>query len=241
MEIINDIIPVKWSKRSIVRFSKDLGKFKDLKYLDFNKKIIFTNKKMIGIRVPVLRRIAREIKKTNFIDFLDFFDESSFEMVFLYGIILSYISDFEIFIKYFNIFLEMVDNWAVCDMCLTSIDIIKNNREEMLKYIKMYVKSEREFICRVGVILLLYYYLNDKYINEVIDIVSCINNNKYYVNMAIGWLLSETFISYKKLIFNNLNRFDDEIINICVCKIRDSKRVDINDKNMILKYKKKVA
>lgn len=241
MKRVNDIIPTKWSKKSIFKFSKDLETYKDLKYLEFNRKIIFTNKKMIGIRIPILRRLAGEIKKTDYIAFLDVFDDSSFEMIFLYGVILSYISDFKIFIKYFNYFIEKIDNWALCDMCLTSVSIIKNNKKEMFGYIKKYVKSDREFICRVGVILLLYYYLDDLYINEVINIVGGIDNNKYYVNMAIAWLLSEAFIDNKELVLNNLNNFDAEVINMCIRKVRDSKRIGIDDKNRILKYKKKVA
>lgn len=241
MKIESDIIPLKWNKKSMVKFSKDLEKYKDIKYLNFNKKIIFTNKKMIGIRIPILRKFASEIKKTDYIAFLDVFDNSSFEMIFLYGVTLSYIRDFKTFIRYFNSFIEKVDNWALCDMCLTSIDIIKNNKEEMLEYIKKYVKSDQEFICRIGVVLLLYYYLDELYINEVINVISGIDNKKYYVNMAIAWLLSEAFMGYKKLVFNNLNVFDDVVINMCIRKIRDSKRVSEADKKRILRYKKKVA
>ena len=41
--------------------------------------------------------------------------------------------------------------------------------------------------------------------NEKYNYYCIIDNKKYYVNMAVAWLLSEVFVNYRKLVFNNLN------------------------------------
>ena len=51
------------------------------------------------------------------------------------------------------------------------------------------------------------YYLNDNYIDRVLKIVTSIESDKYYINMAISWLLSEAIVKY-----------EDKVIDILKCK-----------------------
>ena len=59
-----------------------LKKLQDIKYREFNIKLIpgIDNMKMLGVRVPELRKIAREIKKTDYCgDFLKELPHEYFE------------------------------------------------------------------------------------------------------------------------------------------------------------------
>ena len=92
---------------------------------------------------------------------------------------------------------------------------------------------------RFGVVLLLNYYINETYIDEVIKLVKSINNDNYYVKMAISWLISICYIKYKNKtieLFKN-NDFDKFIINKSISKINDSHRVNKADKDLIKKYR----
>lgn len=241
MKNIDEIVPIEWTKKSYRKFVKDIENYKDLKYLEFNKRTVCTGSKMIGIRIPILRKIASKIKRTDYMKFLEVVDDSSFEALFLHGVVLSFIEDFRVFKKYFDLFIEKIDNWAICDMCLTKLEVVRKNKEEMLKSIKQYLKSEKEFIIRAGIILIMYYYIDDKYIDQTFEVIRKIDSKYYYVNMATAWLLSELFIGYRELVLNNLNKFSNTVINMCISKIRDSRRVSEEDKIVILKYKKKTA
>lgn len=229
-----------WDKEKYQLFLKELFLLADQKYLEFNKRIIFTNDQMIGIRALQLRKISKELSKSNFTSFLKCDYCGYFEELLIRGILLSYIKDYDEFILYLDVFIKYIDNWAICDMALSSYKIVIKNREKFINKILEYISSENEFIVRVGVIFLLDYYLVDEYIDYVFKLINSIKYRAYYVDMAIAWLISVAFVKYKKktIIFLDNNDLDNEIIRMTIQKIRDSKRVNKYDKDYVLKYKK---
>ena len=83
------------------------------------------------------------------------------------------------------------------------------------------------------------YYLCDNYIDRVLYIVSNINSDKYYINMAISWLLSVAIINYKDKVIeifesHKLNKF---VQNKTISKIRDSYRIDKDLKDYIKQFR----
>ena len=83
------------------------------------------------------------------------------------------------------------------------------------------------------------YYLTDQYIDRVLKIVTNIDSDKYYINMAISWLLSFVFIKYQDKVIDifkskTLNKF---VQNKTISKICDSYRVDKQIKNMLKEYR----
>ncbi len=229
-----------WNNHNYQLFFEELFQYSDKKYLEFNKKIIFTQYKMIGIRIPDIRKIAKKISETDFESFLNCNFMGCYEELLLRGILISYFTEFNKFILYFDDFVKLIDNWAICDTCLASYKFIKNNRDKFLDKIKEYIFSNKEFITRVGVIFLLYYYLTDDYIDEVFILISDIKIRKYYVDMAIAWLISVAFVknTSETIKFLDNNNLNDEIIKMAIQKIRDSRKVSKSLKDFVLKYKK---
>ena len=230
-----------WNKSNYKNFITYLYQKKDSdKFIDFSKKLIFTKYEMIGIKVPVLRSIAKQISKTDIYSFLEIVRSNTYEEIMLEGLVISYIKDYNIFKKYFNKFIKKIDNWSICDVCISSMKIVKKYKDEFLIDIKKYLKSDDEFIVRVGVILLLDFYIEDKYIDEIFKLIDSINKEEYYINMAIAWLISVCFIKQKEktlkyLENNNLSIFTH---NKAIQKIRESKRVTKEEKNIATKLKK---
>lgn len=206
----------------------------------FSEKLVFTNYKMIGVKVPVLRKIAKEISKTNIDSFLSIVKSDTYEEVMLEGLVISYIKDIDVSLGYFNNFIKKIDNWSICDVCISSMKLVKKEREIFLKYIKKYLKSDDEFIVRVGVILLLDYYIDDDYIDLIFELIDNVNSSKYYVNMAIAWLISICFVkenekTIKYLKNNNLDKFT---YNKAIQKIIESRRVSLEEKNILRQMKR---
>lgn len=56
-----------WNTKTYQEFINYLISIKDDKYCDFNSRICRTKYKMLGIRLPDLRNIAKKIIRTNFI------------------------------------------------------------------------------------------------------------------------------------------------------------------------------
>ena len=229
-----------WDEVQYNKLINYLNNIVEEKYKDFNSKLVLTKYKMYGIKVPILRDIAKKISKTNIISFLDIVKSNSYEEVMIEGLVISYIKEVDLCIKYFNKFINKIDNWAICDTCISSMKIVNKNKELFLKQIKKYIKSKNEYVVRVGVVLLLNYYIEDSYIDLVFDIIDSINREDYYINMAIAWLVSVCFVKYRNKTFkylndNKLNRFT---YNKSIQKIIESYRVSLEDKEILRSMKR---
>lgn len=233
-------IPKTWNQHTYKIFSKELNKFVDHNYLKFNKKIITSKYKMLGIRVPILRKISSEIKKTPFEEFLKVSTPETYEEIFIRGIVISYIKDYKLFLSYFNEFLNYIDNWAICDTVLSSFKIIKNNKAEFKNVIEKLLNSEKEYYVRVGVVALMYYYIEPNNLQELFSYLNNIKHPAYYVHMAIAWMVSIMYIKYPHVTENFLkeNTLNKETHNKAIQKIRESKQVSKKIKDDLLKYKK---
>lgn len=233
-------IPKEWNKTSYKKFQDELHSLEDIKYKEFNFKIIFTNYKEIGIRMPILRDIAKKISNGDFRSFLGIVECLYYEEVMIEGLVITNIKDLDIALFYFEKYIEKIDNWALCDYVIANMKIIKKHKKIFFKKIKKYVKSKNEYIVRVGLVMLLNYYIDEEHIDTIFKICNNIKKDTYYVNMAISWLISECFVKEKKetIEFLKCNRLNDFTQNKAISKIRDSLRVSALDKMYVLDFKR---
>lgn len=236
MEIV-DIKNIKWNKKSYKEFIKFLKSLENIKYKEFHSKLINTNLNIIGIRVPIMRKIAKEILKTDVEKFFSLIESKYYEEVFIEGIVLSSSSE-EIIDKYLMKFINKIDNWAICDSFCISLKIVNKKLGKYWIYFTSSIDLEKEFQTRVGLVIMLNYYLIDNYIDRVLYIVSNIKSEKYYINMAISWLLSVAIIKYPDKVIEllkskTLSKF---IQNKTISKINDSYRVDDKTKDFVRKF-----
>lgn len=233
-------LKVEWNKENYLEFISYLKSLGEEKYKEFNAKLVFTKYKMLGIRLPKLRNIAKEIFKGDYKGFLKQAGHKYYEEVMIYLLVLSMIKDLSILECYFDKAINLIDNWALCDTFCNSLKIVSKNKEYFLNKIALLNKSGEEFKVRVGLILLLSHYVEEKYLDIIIAYLDLIKSNAYYINMAEAWLVCEIFIKYpsrglKYLENNSLSPFT---LNKAISKIRDSYRVSKEMKNYILQYKK---
>lgn len=233
-----DIENIIWNKDTYKDFINYLFSLKDEKYKGFHSKITDTKLEIIGIRVPILRNIAKRIKKTNIEDFFKLVNNTYYEEIFIYGVLLANSKE-EIVDKYLLDFINRIDNWAVCDSFCSSLKIVNKKSGKYWIYFTNLIDLDKEFQTRVSIIIMMDYYLNDNYIDRVLKIVTSIDSDKYYINMAISWLLSMAIIKYEDKVINiirskTLNKF---VQNKTISKINDSYRINKNIKNMLKEYR----
>ena len=233
-------LPNIWTKKAYQEFSEKLKSYQDKTYLEFNKKIVFTNYDMFGIRIPVLREISKKIKKTDLKSYLDSSVPKNYEEIFLRGIVISYLKDYNEFIRYFKDYLQYIDNWAICDMVLSSCKIIGKNKDLFEVFIKELLKSPKEYEIRVGVVALMDYYIEKDKLPTLFSYLNNITHDAYYVHMAIAWMISIMYIKFPKETeeFLKSNYLKNETHNKAIQKIRESTRVSKEAKDYLLKYKR---
>lgn len=218
-----------------------LFELQDLKYKEFHSKLCPNIDKIIGVRVPELRKIAKEIAKQDYKSFFEKTQDEYYEELAIHGLVIGYakISIEETF-KYLEEFIPKINSWAVCDTTCSNLKMTKKHMAEMWEFLDKYIKSQKEYQIRFAVVMYLNYYLTDEYIDYVLKNIDHITNKEYYVQMAIAWLISFAYIKQKDktekyLAKNNLDEFTQ---NKAIQKICESYRVSKEDKERIKKYKK---
>ena len=223
-----------WDKNLYNEYIELLKNNVDTTYRDFNKKLIFTNDEVLGVRIPTLRKIAKDISKTEISSFLDLNNDTYYEEKMVYGFVLGQIKDKKTFDRYLYPFIEKIDNWATCDMCISSFKIMKKDNSYYNVAVDL-INSDKEFYIRTGLIIMLDYYIDDIHIHDILKRVDEINSDMYYVNMARAWLLSVCFIKFRKetLSYLKKNNLDKFTFNKTISKLIDSYRVSLEDKHML--------
>ncbi len=231
---------INWTKETYQEFLNYLSSLQDKKYQEFHGKIIECDN-LIGVKTLELKKIAKEISKNNYLEFFKVNTSTLYETIMIEGFILGYLKlDFETFKNYLNEYLKKVNNWAHVDLMVTNLKILKKSPPEGFKFAKTLTHSKNNWAKRCGIVILLSYYLHDIYLEKTLEVVSKVKSEDYYVNMAIAWLLSISYIKYKETtliyIVNLKNNF---VYNKTLTKITESRRISEDEKNFIKSLKRR--
>ena len=167
---------------------ENLIKNQDKAYGEFQSKLIPTISPdtVIGVRTPVLRKLAKELAKREDIDtFLSSLPHSCFEDNQLHAFILSLDKDYAHCMTGLIQFLPFVDNWATCDQM--SPKVFKKHLPELVPHIEEWLKSEHTYTIRFGIGMLMEHYLDDVFEARYPEMVAGVRSEEYYVNMMIAW------------------------------------------------------
>ena len=217
-----------------MNIEKELFKLQDKKYQEFQKKLCPETNNIIGIRIPVLRKFAKDNKeKIN----LNEIHCNYYEEIMLRGILIGMQKNLDL--EEIKRFVPLIDNWAVCDTFCAGLKQVRNNKEAFLKFIKPYLKSSKEFEVRFAIVILLDYYIEDNYIDFILNELSKINTEKYYINMAIAWCYAECFVKYyeKTLEFFKEVELNKFVKNKSIQKAIESYRLTDSQKEVLRKLK----
>lgn len=170
------------------QITAQLFAMQDLEYKSFHCRLMpnISTDRVIGVRTPNLRALAKEMKSNSeirlFIDTLPhkYYDENN-----LHSFIVADIKDFEECILQINKFLPYIDNWATCDMLRPKC--FKKYTKELLYEIKKWILSEHPYTIRFGIEMLMVFYLEEEFKPEFFEMVAAIRSDEYYVNMMLAW------------------------------------------------------
>ncbi len=164
----------------------------DEKYCAFHKKLLKNdNVNIIGVKIPVLRKIARSFRGCE--DELMSFPDEFYEVTFIKLTAVANLP-YEQFILRLDSCVKLMDNWATCD-CFSPKCVAKH-REEFIPYIEKYLSQPREFSQRFALTTLLSFYVEEKYIDYIFSCCCRADSSLYYVHMAVAWLVAEVLAKH---------------------------------------------
>lgn len=211
-------------------------------YAAFNRRIVNTKMPVIGVRVPDLRRLARELAgdmSVADISRLLATPSNLYEYVLLCGLLINRarISDEEA-IRLTRQYLPRVDSWAHID---TFIE--KKRRfagEVWWDFALECLQGEAEFTVRYGIVSLMTNFLDEAHIDQVFAALRNVRHDGYYVKMALAWLYATTAVHFFDLTLAELENehIDAWTRNKSYQKMRESRRFTPEEQAVILKKKK---
>lgn len=237
-----DYVKQNWTSKEQKELKCTLQQMAEPKYKEFNEKIVKGKLKMLGIRIPVLRKIAKEIVKGNFKEFIKTCIPVYHEELLLLGIVIAS-SDMEYndFKMEMNDFVKRIENWAACDTFCSSIKKqINKNKKEYWNDMTLYLRSKNNWIIRVALVSMLQYYLEEEYIQKALQRCDSVKSDFYYVKVAQAWLIAEAYIKCKQqtIVYLKKSSLDKWTFNKAIQKICESNRVSIEEKEELKKLKK---
>ena len=224
----------------IDKIEKDLLKLKDSKYKDFQEKLGLNNLNMIGVRMPVLRKYANKLLKQDYLIYLNNPSNKYFETILLEGILIASSNlEIEEKISFLDKYIPKINNWATCDLSAANLKQFKKNQEQGYEYIKKCIKDKNIWKQRLGIVLLNDYYINDTYINNILEILPKIKTEEYYIQMAIAWCLSTCYIKYPNLTISLIKekKLNKTIHNKTIQKIIESTKTSKEEKEKLKQLK----
>lgn len=226
-----ELVRNNWNSNDYREFINYLFSIRDIKYRDFHSSLNVGNE-VIGIRTPDIKKMAKEISKGNYTEFLSLIENNYYEEITLYGFIICNIKDLDVSKGYLDMFKYKINNWASCDLFCSSYKIVKKNKDYYYNYIKGNIGSDNMWVRRLCFVLLLDYYVEEEYLGDIFCLCDKYNTSDYYVNMAVAWLISICWNKYRDITLKYIlnNSLDDFTFNKTISKIRDSYRVSKEDK-----------
>lgn len=224
----------------MINIEQKLRCFEDKKYKQFNAPLIPTVSpdSQIGVRIPDIRKIAKELKGTEEAEkFLHDLPHRYFEENNLHGYLIEAINDFDKALEETEKFLPYIDNWATCDTITPKV--FKKNLPALYERIKIWLTSEETYTIRFGVNMLMKFFLDENFTDEVLLLVAEIKSDEYYVNMARAWFFATATAKQKRktLPYIKKKKLDKWTHNKTIQKCTESYRISTEDKKLLKEMK----
>ena len=165
----------------------------DKKYKEFHAKLLPTvdPDSIIGVRVPLLRNLARRLAKGDLAEsedvagFMRSLPHKYYDENMLHSFLLQQIGVYATCLEEVERFLPYIDNWAVCDSL--NPKVFNSHRDELLVSVKRWVSSPEVYTCRVGVCMLMNHYLDEHFSPDLLQLPLTVKPDDYYVRMVVAW------------------------------------------------------
>ncbi len=232
----------------------ELYKNMDVEYGKYTASLSPNAGNIIGVRIPVLRKMAKEIASVNWKEYLDGALDDTFEEVMLQGLVLGYATGIthDIFF-YLDAFIPKIDDWAICDTLCNTFITAEKYPEETWAFLMKYMDENgvingvpanlrnREFELRFVAVMMLNHFLNDEYIDRVLYALNLMKNDGYYMKMGVAWALAEAYVKYPEKTMKLLkdNDLDDFTFNKSIQKMQESFRISAEEKKILKAMKRK--
>lgn len=205
----------------------------DENYKKFNDKISNSKVQSIGVRLPDIRKIAKQ-HVSDVSDVAKLPAHVYYETDMLKGIV---ISSSKLLFEQKSVllenFAETIENWAVCDS--SKVNVPAREREKYFDFFYKMMLGSGEFYVRYGVTNVMDNFLDEAHVDGILSALLHVKYGEYYVDMAVAWLIATAFAKFpsktKAFLTEDGRSLPPFVYNKALQKMRDSFRISDEDKN----------
>lgn len=212
------------------------------KFKEFTSGLIPDSDPIIGVRIPAIRKLARQIAKENWRSYLADARDDSYEEIILQGFVIGYAkADIDEVLSYVKAFIPKIRDWSVNDCFCSTLKITKKHRQKVWDFLMQYKDSDKEFEQRVVAVMLMDYFLEEEYIDRVLKVWDGLKHEGYYCKMGVAWGVATAYAKFpeKTHAFLLENHLDDFTYNKAIQKMLESYRIPETDKEVLRTMKRK--
>ena len=212
-----------------LEIKKQLYELIDRDYQKFSQKLNPDGKNILGIRLPDLRKIAKQIAKSDWDTYLRTATDDSFEGILLQGLVIGYVrTPIERYLQLIKDFIPKINNWATCDTFCGTIKISPEDSGIIWEFLQPFFRDDRPFFLRFAIVML-FKFIDEKHIADIFVIISKIRSDNRYVKLAVAWLIAECCVHFpgKTMAFLQSRKVDPPTQNATIRKITESFRIPI--------------
>ena len=188
------------------KIRKDLLSMAEPQYREFSAKLLPEGENLLGVRLPKLRKMAKQIWKRYGCMYLDTAlasnpAEEYMEEILLQGMVIGNLkagnnTELEQIFDYIRRYVPEITNWSTCDSFCAGLKITKQYPTQMWNFLQEYLTAEHEFAIRFGIVMIINYYINEEYFNRLFPIFNAIGerHHAYYVEMGLAWAISICYV-----------------------------------------------
>ncbi|MBO5245492.1 MAG: DNA alkylation repair protein [Selenomonadales bacterium] len=222
-----------------------LEQLKEDEYQKFSSSLLPTidPNRILGVRVPKLRSIARRIVRNDPRAYLAESSSDIYEEIMIEGFVIGMADmTFTERCGYIASFIKRIDNWAICDSFCSGLKFAKDHPDAVWDWIELYFPSRHPYEVRFAIVMAIFYFAEDKYSKDFFEHLDHIRADEYYVKMAIAWAISVYYVKAPEATKRYLreHKLDLWTYRKALTKIIESNRVSEQDKEWIREFRSQI-
>ena len=208
-------------------------------YALFSIKLKTSQREILGVRVPLLTALAKELAKAEGVSFLDdFFLYPSVcyeEVILAYKLFGLIKLDIQGNTHYLGKLLAYNDSWATNDCLCSCFTAPRSEQREYWPLVKSYLDSTDPWDIRFSTIAMMTNYLTDEYVKEVLALLKAVHSDHYYVNMGLAWAFATAVAKQRDRAIPYLHKgvLNEVVRKRAIQKCIESFRVSDEDKTLL--------
>lgn len=217
-----------------------LLELEDVGYREFHLKTCPQAQHVIGVRMPEQRKLAKQITREDYWQFLDSFEPYYYEEVLITGIVIATAPmGLTERLDYVAWFIPKIDNWAICDCFCASFNFRDEDLPKVWDFITSFQHSNEEYILRFMFVMILDHFILPEYLERIFQLLDAVKSDAHYVEMAKAWLVAELFTKYRDQTFDYLmhDQLSHFAHNKAIQKACESRRISDDDKQTLRSMK----